>query len=326
MMNRSLSRAARLRQIETLLFHNPNGIKVTDIAYTCRVNRRTIYRDIDLLTDTGVPIWEDNGSYGIARDQYLATIRLTLNEATALYIAARLLARHADEYNPYIVSALNKLATAFPDPLSGYIARTAQTIQDRPIDSRFVQVLETLTLCWIENHKVHLWYRSPQSSTARERDFAPYTIEPSIPGGLYTIGYDESAHDIRTFKVERIEKATRLPDTYTIPPNFDPRTHLADAWGIMTGPERSRVRLRFTPAAGTFIRERIWHPSQHLNPLPDGSVEFQVEVADAREMRPWIRSWGAEVEVIEPLELRADLIEETRQLARRYDLLTPDET
>jgi len=41
-------------------------------------------------------------------------------------------------------------------------------------------------------------------------------------------------------------------------------------------------------------------------------------VADPREMRPWIRSWGAEVEVLEPDFLRQDLVEEARLLAAVY--------
>jgi predicted DNA-binding transcriptional regulator YafY len=319
-MSRPLGRIARLREIETLLFRNAQGMRVAEIAERCGVDRRTIYRDIDLLSEAGVPIWQESGRYGVIRDQYLATVRLKFYEAVALYIAARLLARHADEHNPHIVSALTKLSTAFPDPLAEYISRTAEAIRDRPVNPAFVSVLEVIALCWAEHHKVRLWYRSPRSGTLRQRDFSPYTVEPSATGGLYVIGHDDWAQDIRTFKLERLEHAERLADTYTIAEDFDPRTHLADAWGIMSGGEPVQVVLRFSPEVAAFIRERIWHSSQTLESLPDGSIRLQVNIADPREMRPWIRSWGAEVEVLEPQTLREDLMEETRRLARLYNL------
>lgn len=317
-MSRSMSRAARLREIENLLFRNAQGMRISDIASVCGVNRRTIYRDIDLLSDSGVPIWQEAGRYGIIREQYLATIRLSFNEAIALYIAARLLARHADEHNPHVVSALNKLSVAFPDPLAEYVSRTAQAIADQPVDSDFVRVLETIALCWAENHKVRVWYRSPRSGNLHERDLSPYTLEPSATGGLYVIGYDDWANDIRTFKLDRLERASRLPETYTIPGDFNATEHLADAWGIMVDGEPVDVRLRFSPQAAAFIRERIWHPSQTLTELEDGRIELKVCVSDPREMRPWIRSWGAEAEVLSPSELREELAAEARRLVALY--------
>lgn len=317
-MSRSLGRAARLLQIENLLFRHANGLRVTEIAAVCDVSRRTIYRDLDLLSDSGVPIWEDEGQYGIIRDQYIATVRLRFNEAVALYIAARLLARHADEHNPHIVSALNKLATAFPDPLVGYINRTAEAIKGRPVNATFVSVLEVIALCWAENHKARIWYRSPRSGTLRERTLSPYTLEPSGNGGLYVIGFDDWAQAMRTFKLDRLERAERLPDVYTIPDSFDPATHLADAWGIMSGETPLEIVLRFSPRVATFIRERVWHPSQQLTEQPTGAVLLKVRVSDFREMRPWIRSWGAEVEVLSPDELRQELAEEAQQLVYLY--------
>lgn len=45
-----------------------------------------------------------------------------------------------------------------------------------------------------------------------------------------------------------------------------------------------------------------------------------VEVADVTDLRPWIRTWGAACEVLEPQVLREELIGEARQLARIYGI------
>nr|MCU0493663.1 HTH domain-containing protein [Chloroflexaceae bacterium] len=97
--DRIISKAARLRRIEHRLYNTPQGLRVVDLADYCGVDRRTIYRDLESLHDMGVPVWEDRGRYGIDRTNYLSTVRLNLNEAVAIFFAARLLAHHSDEHN-----------------------------------------------------------------------------------------------------------------------------------------------------------------------------------------------------------------------------------
>ncbi len=317
-MSRLASRTVRLRHMEMLLLRSAQGLRAVDLATACNVTRRTIYRDLEALADSGVPIWQQGSRFGIVRSQYLATIRLHFHEAIALYIAARLLARHADESNPHIVSGLAKLAAAFPDTLSEYVARTAELVRQRPANPRFVAVLETLSLCWAEQHKARIWYRSPRSGATRPRDISPYLLEPTATGGLYVIGYDDWAQAIRTFKLERVEQAHRLEVLYAIPADFDPRAHLADAWGIMGGGPPTEVSLHFSPDAAPLIRERLWHPSQRLEEQPDGSLRLLVEVAEPLEMRPWIRSWGPDVTVLAPPLLRQQLADDARRTAGLY--------
>ncbi len=318
-MSRMLSRAERLRTIERLLYSAPDGLSAVEIARRTGVGRRTVYRDLELLSQSDVPIWQGEGRFGIIRDRYLTTVRLNFHEAVALFIAARLLTRLSDENNPHIVSALTKLATALPQPLSQHIARTAAYIQTQPLDSRYLSVLEGVTAAWAQQRKVRLWYRSPRTGQVRPRTFAPYFVEPSgVGAGCYVIGLDDQSGELRTFKLERLERVEMLSERYDIPADFDPIEHLAPGWGIMAGPEVQRVVLRFSAEAAPILQERHWHRSQQVTPQPDGGCLFTVEVSQPREMVPWIRSWGAEVEVLEPPELRQALIEEARQLAQRY--------
>ena len=56
--------------------------------------------------------------------------------------------------------------------------------------------------------------------------------------------------------------------------------------------------------------------------LADGGLLFTVRVSDPREMRPWIRSWGADVEVLEPRDLRDEMAEQAQRMAARYQTST----
>ncbi len=318
-MSRLLNRAERLRAIERMLFLSPNGMRVPAIAEKCGVTRRTIYRDLDLLSVGGVPIWQDDGRFGIEREHYLTTVRLNFNEAVALYMAARLLARHSDEHNPHVVTALDKLATSLPEPISGHIARTAAYVRSRPVNDRYIQVLESITLAWSLQRKVRLWYRSPRSGKVRQRDFAPYFVEPSGIGyACYVIGFDDWSGEMRTFKLERLERAQMLDQRYQIPEGFDPNEYLQASWGIMHGESQVEVVLQFSPAVAVRVKESVWHPSQEIDDLQGGGCLFTVYISEPKEMHPWIRSWGAEVEVIAPQSLRQLIAEEAARMAAIY--------
>jgi proteasome accessory factor B len=318
MPNRLTSRTERLAEIERMLFRSAHGMRVMEIAEGCGVDRRTIYRDLDMLSTIGVPIWQDGGRFGIIRDQYLATVRLNFNEAVALFIAARLLSRHADQQNPHIISALTKLGMAFPEPLASHVAFTAESVRQHPVKHDFVQVLETVTQAWADRRKVRVWYSAHSSGETRAREFAPYFVEPTPQGGLYAIGHDGLSGEIRTLKLQRMQKVQVLDELFEIPPDFDANQYFSTAWGIMGGRGEVKVVLYFAYDAVPLIKERHWHVSQHIEDLPDGGCRLTLWVTDWREMRPWIRSWGSQVAVEEPAALRDEIASDARKVAEEY--------
>jgi predicted DNA-binding transcriptional regulator YafY len=318
-MDRIHSKAARLRRIEHRLYNVPRGLRATELADYCGVDRRTIYRDLQALEEMGVPVWEDQGRYGIERESYLSTIRLNLNEAVALFFAARLLAHHSDEHNPNVVSALSKLAAGLPDTtISSHMARVADSIRSRPLRVDYVRVLDTITRAWADRRKVAIRYRAA-SGELTERVICPYFLEVSrSEPASYVIAHDDLRAALRTFKIERIAAAEILEATYVIPDDFDPYQHLASAWGVMDEVE-VEVRLRFSPAAAPRVRESVWHHSQRLEDTPDGGCELSMRVGGIKEIRSWVLSWGADVEVLAPPALRDEVRDHARRMAAQYE-------
>lgn len=316
--DRIQSKAARLRRIEHLLYNAADGMRAVDLAERCGVDRRTVYRDLTSLEDMGVPVWQHDGRYGIERESYLSTVQLNLNEAVALFFAARLLSHHSDEHNPHVVSALQKLAASLPDStVSEHIARVADLIRSRPLRTDYMRVLETITRAWADRRRIDLEYRAATGETTR-RVIAPYVLEVSrSEPASYVIAYDELRDALRTFKIERIASATMLDEGYTIPADFDPYERLASAWGVMDETE-VEVRLRFTAAAAQRVRESMWHHSQRITELDDGGCELSMRVGGVREIRWWVLSWGGDVTVLEPAMLREDVADHARRMVHTY--------
>lgn len=317
-MSRLNTRTSRLRQIEEMLYLNGEGLRAVELAEQLEVDRRTIYRDLDFLCDQGIPIWQDNGQFGINRTRYLSTLHLTYHEAIALVLAGLLLSRSIDEHNPHVAAALRKLAITLPRPLSAHLKRAAERVQAHSDGRRDVAVLEALAEGWGDSRKVRIDYRSPASGELRQRTLAPYALEPTA-SGIYVIGHDDWAGDIRTFKLDRLESAVVLNERFVLPDDFDLEAFLESGWRIMAGEETQEVVLRFTAAAASHVAERRWHPSQRLETLSGGGCLLAVEVAEPLEMQPWIRSWGAQVEVVAPAWLRQQIAAQLAEAAAIYE-------
>jgi predicted DNA-binding transcriptional regulator YafY len=320
-MERLKTRTDRLRQLEETLLLKPGGMRVSDLSHQFKVNRRTIYRDLNFLAEQGVPLWQEHGIFRINRARYQMTVRLTYHESVALVLAGLLLSRTFDERNPHVISALRSLAVTLPEPFRAQLERAATRTQSQQANHRHTAVLEAIAEGWGTGHKVQISYGTPKDDALHERTIAPFFLEPTA-AGVYVIGHDEASGEIRTFKLERVHAARVLPDLYSIPVDFDPIAYLEHSWQIMTSDQPTEVILRFIPDATTYVRERTWHTSQALDSDPEGGLTLRLCIAEPREMLPWIRSWGPQVEVIAPEWLRERVAEDLRRGAQIYDTNT----
>lgn len=317
---RLMSRAERLARIEQLLFHSSIGLRAVDIADACAVDRRTIYRDLTMLGDVGIPIEQKDGRFFINRDHYTATTRLTFDEAMALFMAMRVATRFGDQHNPHMVSALQKVSAAFPRSLETHVGKIVEYQSEMTVDLRYLTVLETLTRAWSERRKVRLWSGGTPDSKPKARDFAPYFIEPNETGALCAVGFDSLTQRVRVFVLNRILRARLTNTPYKIPEQFDVSRYLLGGWNNLLQEDDTQVEviLLFTPDAAELLREGQWPSYHRLDRLEDGSLKLSLYVNDWRELMPWIRSWGAQVEVLEPAVLRQECAQEAVRLEARY--------
>jgi len=322
MEDQTLNKAARLQKIVHLLYRNPHGLSTAELSRHCGVTMRTVQRDLKDLEAAGIPVWEgDDGRYGVTQGYYLPPVHFNLEEAGALYLAARLLASYSDEHNPLVVHALAKLAGVLPETIAEHIHHTVRALAYRREDRAFAEIIRTMVLGWATGRRVRIWHQAAGSENVHEYLFSPYILEPSSVGyATYVIGYSSWFEDIHTFKVERIQAAQLTEETFEVPADFDGAQLLQNAWGVMYGPagEESEVVLRFSPATARRVEESVWHPSQKIEPCEDGGCLLRVWVAHPMEMKPFIRSWGPECEVLAPEWLRQEIADEMGRVARLY--------
>lgn len=319
-----MNRSVRLNYLQRLFYRSPQGYRSSELARLCGVDQRTINRDLLELCEEPfyLPLVMEDGWHWRLMEGHrfsLPPIHLSLQEAAALYLAARLLDKVSDEPNPYVGRALLALAEALPEEVGGQIQRMISSRLGEPA-SGYATVFEVVTLGWATGRKVRIRYRSFASEHEREYVVCPYLLEASGAGyAAYVIGHASYFDAVRTFKLERIAHAELLAETFDVPEDFDGAAMLSRAWGVMYGEEAVTVVLRFSPAVARRVKESIWHESQELVDCEDGGCVMRVRVAHTLEMKPWIRGWGADCQVLAPGELREEVAAEMRRAVALYD-------
>jgi predicted DNA-binding transcriptional regulator YafY len=317
-------RTARLMRVTSLLAAHPTGMRPGEIAERLGMSVRNVYRDLHALEgEVGLPTWSDDGRWGILESAFLPPLKLTLSEAMAVFLGARLMVRYADKYDPDLASAFEKLAAGLPETLRAHVGRTLDVLQDAPLDAEFIEHVRQLTKAWADRRVVEIDYEAAAYEGRRgeraTRTVRPYLIEPSLQThALYLIGWDEDRGGMRTFKIERIHGVSVTPRGFEPPEAGSLERDLRRGWDIIADQDPVEVVIRFSPAVGDRVAETVWHPDQRIHREADGSLEWRTVVSGTIEIRLWILSWGDDAEVLEPAELRDQVREIHARAAQRY--------
>lgn len=306
-------RTARLMRVATLLFGNPDGMRPKAIAERLGMSVRNVYRDLRALEgEVGLPTWSEGGRWGILESAFLPPLKLTLSEAMAVFLGARLMVRYADKYDPDLASAFEKLAASLPDTLREHVARSLDVLQDAPLDPDFIDHVRLLTRAWADRRVVEIVYEGAayegRPGERSNRIVRPFLIEPSLQThALYLIGWDEDRGAIRTFKIERIRDVRVTPRAFDPPEGATLERDLRRGWDIIADQPPTEIVVRFSPAVADRVGETTWHPLQRTERTPDGGLVWRSTVSGVIEVRLWILSWGDDAEVLEPAELRTQV-------------------
>jgi proteasome accessory factor B len=316
-------RLARFYRVLRFLAAHPDGASVDAVAGFVGMSRRTVYRDLRALEgEIGIPLWNDGGRWGIVEGAFLPPLRLTLDEAVAFFLAARLTTQFADRYDPDTGAAFQKLAEILPPVVARHLERTIDVLASRPPDERLTRNLRVLARAWAERRVVELTYDaatySPGRPPRRSRVHPVRSRCRATTRALYLMGYDESRGAVRTFKLQRVLELSIAPETFEPPDPAVVQEGLDRAWGVIADQEEVEVELRFDAEIAGLVTETTWHPTEQVTREADGSIVWRARVPGTLEIRRWILQWGAQVEVMAPPELRAEVAATYRNAAARY--------
>jgi proteasome accessory factor B len=285
-----------------------------------------VYRDLDALMLAGFPVLSEKRD-GRVFYRFLDGFRMggspfTPDEILALAFGEDLLRTlEGTVFHDSIRSALAKIRSGLSPELAAYLERLRESFRVLPGPhksySRFRETIRILNDAVLARRTVRIRYRTGSSGAVRRRDLDPYRVWYRS-GALYAIGRDHLSREVRTFAIDRILGIEPTGRRFEIPESFDFDAMLGSAFGVVSDSETQKVRVRFEPAWASFVAERTWHPSQHVEVGRDGSLELRMEVAGLSEVRSWVLSFGAGARVLEPERLRREVEQELAKALRAY--------
>jgi predicted DNA-binding transcriptional regulator YafY len=301
------------------------GRTLAQLCEELGVTKRTVQRDIEVLTAAGFPVTSDvrNGTvFWHFMEGFHAEVPISLNltEQMALYFSKGLFKplKGTPIYES-LESAIQKIGSQLPAQGFKFLRGLDQGISVSSFGwkdySHSTEVIDALTRAVFNKFIVRILHRAPYREKATEREVDPYKLW-YVNNGLYMVGHDHREDALRTFAVERIQSAKLTNRRFEMPPAFDFEEFRRTAFNVIWG-EPQEVKIRFSPSQAPYIKERTWHPTQHIETEHEGSVVLSLKVADLEEVKRWLIGFGAEACVIAPSQLREDIAVECQRLMVR---------
>jgi predicted DNA-binding transcriptional regulator YafY len=313
---------------------------IDDLAERTGVSTRTIRRDLEALQAAGFPLFDEvhEGKKYWTLEQRafrrLDDTGFTLAELTAIYFSRSLVeCLAATPFQRDVRSAFDKLAAALTPGMRQFFDRLPLVIQAKaepgsqsivdhsstsatasrqsaPRTTRLAQLVDAT----LNHRRAIMRYHSFSSDREKDYQIEPYRLV-FAQGGFYLVAYVPEYSALRTFAVERIQSLSLSEE------RFEPVDLPADAFenslGVNQGtPER--IEIVFEPRIARYIRERVWHASQHIEETADGKLTMRLNVCNDFALRSWILGFGPLARVISPPELGRQIQDEADKTRLLY--------
>ncbi|MGW0884053.1 helix-turn-helix transcriptional regulator [Streptomyces sp. NPDC002671] len=307
-----------------LLLQTRGRVPAHELADRLEVSVRTIYRDIEALSASGVPVYAERGRHGGI--ELLAGFRtdvtgLTADESRALFILAAQGAHAALGLDSALGSALRKVMAALPEPHRPAAEVTSRRIlvdatrwNSGPQQAVDLAVLQDAVF---RDRRLSLHYRH-----SGERDLRTYTVDPYglvSKAGVWYLVADRRGRP-RLFRADRVHLAHLLDD----PVRRRAGVELADAWEVL----RRQVEGR---ESGIEVTVRV--PCDRFDLFRRLFAAQLTEVRDFDGESEWVTArlsypvlsavrhllaFSDRVEILDPPEARAELLRGARAVMALY--------
>jgi predicted DNA-binding transcriptional regulator YafY len=323
-------RASRLVNL-LLILQTRGGLTAAELARELEVSVRTVHRDVEALSEAGVPIYADRGPHGGIRlvDGYRTRLTgMTAEEAEALFLSGMPGPAAELGLGTVVTAARLKVLAALPTELRSRASRLVERFHLDPsgwfqTTSPVPHLAAIAEMVW-QGRVIRVDY--DRGNSVVTRDLGPLGLV--IKAGVwYLVALADD--QIRTYRVSRIVRVESTEARMERPDGFD----LAAYWT-----ESSAAYERDSPRLTVVIRlpeERLDRLADVIGwptvaaavrldePDPDGWLRLRLEISWPDEVPGRLMSMGSALEVLEPLEVRERLIGSARRVLARYGVGDP---
>jgi predicted DNA-binding transcriptional regulator YafY len=313
-------RASRLLSI-LLLLQQRGRVTADDLAEEFEVSVRTIYRDLDELSASGIPVQGDRGPGGgfqLLEGYRTRLTGLASSEAEAMFMIGLPGPAEALGLGAAAVQAGRKLLAALPSSLSGEAGRMGARFHLDPMDwyhaEELVAHLPAIARAVLDQHPLEITY----ASWTETRNWRIEPLGLVLKGGAWYV-VARAGKNVRIFKAANVLGQAALPDTFERPEGFD----LAEFWQaelarFEAGLRPLTVVLRASPVGRQRLAKQGAYAAAAIDeaepPDRDGWARVRLPIENVDQAALLLLGLGPEIEVIEPEVVREQLHELARQI------------
>lgn len=296
----------RLFEIVHLLL-NKKTLTAKELAEHFEVSRRTILRDVDVLSQAGVPIYTSQGKGGgisILDNYVLNKTAISDEEQSQILFALQSLSSagqlDADDILPKLRAFFDKTETNW---IEVDFSRWGNTTADH-------QKFERLKASILKRQAITFSYPSAYGELSR-RTVYPLKLVFKAKA-WYLEAYCLLKQDYRVFKINRMLSLETggevFPEGQFTPPPRELNEPLAES--------TVRIVLRFSPQAVYRVFDEFDETDIVKN--EDGSFNVTVDFPDDHWLYGFLLSFGASVQVLEPESVRTRLLAKVEEIKSSY--------
>ena len=333
--NIELNKGQKLIRILQRL-QRPEGARASELRHDFDLNERSLRRYMKDLKELGIPIDKKSVplpnvdeaersselEFKVNADYQREGTQITLLEWISLNFGRKLFSfLEGTDFSADFNEALERMSVINiqnNQELTQNLDRKFMNIAEHTKNhSDQSEIIDDIITCLLYQNPAEAFYAGIGSPT-KTYILHPFTLV-TFRQGLYLFAWDVNAERIKTFAVDRFHKFKRnRKDYFDLPVDYRPEDIITDSFGIIKGQTVSNIRLQFKRNAAPYIQERTWHHSQTLEPASGGEVILSLRVGIAYELKQWILGFGADVKVLEPSELAAEIAKIHQQAAAQY--------
>jgi len=310
-----------------LLLQSRRLIRAQDIADHFGISIRTVYRDLLALQEAGVPLAAEAGEgYSLVDGYHLPPVMFTQEEAGALFVGGEFVQRLTDaSLKKHAESALLKIRAVLPEERQEYLERlqqvTAVFTQPAHLQNGFRDdVLASMQEAVVRRRVLKMEYSATSSEAITKRSVEPMALL-YYSFHWHLIAYCRLRQNYRDFRADRIISIQAIDETFTPREGFSISQYLQDANKIENPQE---VRVKFKPAVAKRVRHRyFWGVAEEST--DDNGVIITFIVPALEVLVDWLLSFGTEIEILHPPQLRQMLFEQAQKAAAYFSAVCSNE-
>lgn len=297
------------------------------LAEELEMNIRTVYRYIDALCASGVPIVADsghNGGYSLLEQFHEAPLVFGMNEQKAL-IQAAVFAREAGyPYGEALESAVDKLKLYTNDEQLNEINRhlAGFDVIHARIDASQGSILQELELSVANGCTLTMDYLKGRADSAQTREIDPYGLV-YWKGNWYIVAYCHFREAIRSFRIDRMLSLSRTERQFDRPQGFSAKQFFMSTLLPDTDnqEELMSIRIQGTEQAINDLCQH-WLLSYILVERTATEVHYRLDEKSVATYLPYIfLPYGRSIRVMEPPLLQERLVAVTTALLDHYQTM-----